>query len=54
MTGGKTPDATMYAQVITEIKRHQKHGERPRFVQHGRGYVGLSKWMGRGLAFQIE
>lgn len=54
VTSGKTPDATMYAQVITEIKRQQKRGERPRFVQHGRGYVGLSQWMGRGLAFQIE
>lgn len=54
ITGGKTPDATMYAQVITEIKRQQKRGERPRFVQHGRGYVGLRQWMGRGLAFQIE
>lgn len=54
VTGGKTPEATMYAQVITEIKRQQKRGERPRFVQYGRGYVGLSLWMGRGLAFQIE
>ena len=54
VTGGKTPEATMYAQVINEIKRQQKRGERPRFVQHGRGYVGLSQWMGRGLAFQIE
>ena len=54
VTGRKTPEATMYAQVITEIKRQQKRGERPRFVQHGRGYVGLSQWMGRGLAFQIE
>ena len=54
VTVGKTPEATMYAQVITEIKRQQKRGERPRFVQHGRGYVGLSQWMGRGLAFQIE
>ena len=53
VTGGKTPEATMYAQVITEIKRQQKRGESPRFVQHGRGYVGLSQWMGRGLAFQI-
>lgn len=53
MTGGKTPEATMYAQMITEIKRQQKRGERPRFVQYGRGYVGLSQWMGRGLAFQI-
>jgi restriction system protein len=54
ITSGKTPEATMYAQFITEIKRQQKRGERPRFVQHGRGYVGLSQWMGRGLAFQIE
>ena len=54
VTVGKTPEASMYAQVITEIKRKRKRGERPRFVQHGRGYVGLSKWMGRGLAFQIE
>lgn len=53
-TSGKTPDATMYALVITEIKRHQKRGLRPRFVQHGRGYIGLSQWMGQGLAFQIE
>jgi len=54
VTSGKTPEASMYAQVITEIKRLQKRGERPRFVQHGHGYVGLSQWMGRGLAFQIE
>jgi len=49
VTSGKTPEATMYAQVITEIKRQQKRGDRPRFVQHGRGYVGLSQWMGRGF-----
>ncbi len=54
VTSGKTPEATMYAQVLTEIKRDQKRGKQPRFVQHGRGYVGLSRWMGRGLAFDIE
>lgn len=53
-TEGKTPEATMYAQILTEIRRQQKHGEQPRFVQHGRGYVGLSRWMGTGLAFEIE
>lgn len=53
-TEGKTPEATMYAQILTEIRRHQKRGEQPRFVQHGGGYVGLSRWMGRGLAFEIE
>ncbi len=54
VTSGKTPEASMYAQVITEIKRQKKRGERPRFVQHGRGYIGLSQWMKRGLSFQIE
>lgn len=51
---GKTPEASMYAQVITEIKRRQSRGESPRFVQHGRGYVGLSQWQARGLSFQIH
>ena len=54
MTEGRTPEATMYAQILTEIKRFQRRGEQPRFAQHGRGFVGLSKWLGRGLAFEIE
>ena len=53
-TEGKTPEASMYAQIITEIRRYQKRGEQPRFVQHGKGYVSLSRWMGQGLAFEIE
>jgi restriction system protein len=53
-TEGKTPEATMYAQILMERRRHQKRGQQPRFVQHGRGYVGLSRWLGRGLAFEIE
>ena len=52
-TGGKTPEATMYALVISEIKRRRRRAEQPRFVRHGRGYVGLSKWQARGLAFEI-
>jgi restriction system protein len=54
VTDGKTPEATMYAQIITEIKQYQRRGEPPRFVQHGKGFVGLSRWMGKGLAFQVE
>lgn len=53
-TAGKTPEATLYAQIITEIQRRTKRGERPRFVRYGKGYVCLSKWRGTGLAFQIE
>ena len=54
LTEGKTPEASMYAQILTEIKRLNRRGKQPRFVQHGKGYVGLSKWMGQGLAFEIE
>ncbi|HLM58829.1 MAG TPA: HTH domain-containing protein [Pyrinomonadaceae bacterium] len=53
-TAGKTPEATLYAQIITENQRRTRRGERPRFVRYGKGYVGLSKWKGIGLAFQIE
>jgi len=53
-TEGKTPEASMYAQILNEIKRFKRRGEQPRFSQHGRGYVGLTRWMGHGLAFEIE
>ena len=54
VTEGKTPEATLYSQIITEIKRQEKNKKTPRFVQYGAGMVGLRKWMGEGLAFQIE
>jgi restriction system protein len=53
-TKGQTPEATMYAQILTEIRRYRARGEQPRFVQHGGGLVSLSAWMGKGLAFDIE
>ena len=53
-TEGQTPEATMYAQILTEIRRHKSRGEQPRFIQHKGGFVSLSAWMGKGLAFDIE
>ena len=53
-TEGKTPEATMNAMAINEIKRKKIRGEVPRFVQHGRGYLGLNQWEGHGLVFQIN
>lgn len=53
-TEGKTPEATMAAQLYTVIKRAQRRGEQPRFIQHGRGVFGLGKWMGHGLSYEIE
>ena len=54
VTNGKTPAATMYAQIITEIKRQQGRGEQPRFIRLGRGEITLSQWTEDGLSFQIE
>jgi restriction system protein len=53
-TEGKTPEATMYAQILTESKRRQRRGEQPRFLMLGKGMVALAKWQAKGLAYQVE
>ena len=53
-TQGRTPEATLYAQILSEVGRRARRGEAGRFVKHGRGYVGLAKWQGHGLAAQVE
>lgn len=53
-TQGLTPEATLYAMILSEIKRLAERGETPRFVKYGQGVVGLRKWMGEGLAYQID
>ena len=53
-TKGKTPEATMYAVILTEIKRQQERGEQTRFLQKGKGLVTLSKWEKRGLTASID
>lgn len=52
-TAGKTPEASLYAQVLMEIRRRERQGVQPRFVKFGRGLIGLSKWLPVGLASQI-
>jgi restriction system protein len=54
VTEGKTPESTMYAQILTEIKRYKDGGRSPRFIQHGNGLVGLSKWVAKGVVSEIE
>src|SRR5579883_1180576 len=53
-TSGQTPEATLYAQIVTEIARQTRRGETPRFIKEGKGRISLSRWMARGLASQIE
>lgn len=53
-TSGKTPEATMNAQLVTELKRSKVSGEPGRFVRTSPGYYSLVKWMGTGLPYQIS
>lgn len=53
-TKGRTPAATMYAMILTEIRRQEARGETPRFDRHGPGLVGLSAWLPVEIAGLIE
>jgi len=47
-TKGKTPEDTMNARIGEEIAGKGPHGESPRFVKNGKGFVSLSKWAETG------
>jgi restriction system protein len=51
-TSGQTPEATLFAQIVSEIARQTRRGETPRFVKEGKGRISLSRWMSHGLADQ--
>ena len=53
-TEGRTPAATMYSVILTEIRRREARGETPRFLQHGRGMVGLHAWLPAEVAGLVE
>ncbi|GAA5568426.1 hypothetical protein Aksp02_02005 [Akkermansia sp. NBRC 115031] len=53
-TEGLTPEASMYAQVLTEIQRREKQGKIPRFEKLGNGMVGLTIWKSTGLERHID
>ena len=53
-TEGKTPEATMAAQIGTDIRRREERGETQRFVREGRGMIGLARDLPIGIADQIR
>ncbi|MDQ3548452.1 MAG: HTH domain-containing protein [Chloroflexota bacterium] len=53
-TQGRTPEATLYSQIMSEIERSQKRGDTSRYVRIGRGYFGLTKWNRHGLRYQVD
>lgn len=48
-TRGKTPAATLSAQIGTENRRRNEQGELPRFTRPRRGHYGLTIWHGEGI-----
>jgi len=53
-TAGKTPEATLYAQILGEVERLTRRGETPRFIKVGKGLVGLTRWVDQGPVAVIE
>ena len=53
-TQGRTPEATMYAQILTDIRRRQARGLKPRFVKAGKGLVALAKEEAPGVEGLIQ
>ncbi len=53
-TAGKTPEATLYAQIITEIQRRTKRGSVPGSCNTAKGMWDSPSGGGQGCAFQIE
>ena len=56
-TKGLTPEATLYSQILSEIRRQVRKGDTPRFIMQKGGLVGLSRWQqieAVGLVSQIE
>ncbi len=56
-TKGLTPEATLYSQILSEIRRQVRRGSTPRFIMQKGGLVSLSSWQpieADGLVPQIE
>ena len=53
-TQGLTPEATMYAQIITSVNKAEAQGDVSEFTRAGKGMVGLTEWEGSGAAAEIQ
>ncbi len=53
-TEGKTPQASMGAMLVTDIRRRESRGETPVFESKGRGYYGLNEWHESPLEREID
>lgn len=54
ITQGRTPAATLNAQIGVEIGRRRARGEPQRFARYPRGLIGLAVEVQRGVAADLE
>jgi hypothetical protein len=54
LTRGRTPAATLNAQVGVEVGRRRVRGDPQRFVRYPRGIIGLAVEIRQGVAYDIE
>jgi restriction system protein len=50
---GLTPEATMYVQLMTDVKRRTERGDEPRFWQLPKGRFGLAMWRDADLVAMV-
>jgi restriction system protein len=50
---GLTPAATMYVQLMTDVKRRKERGDQPQFWQLPKGRFGLADWQDADLVAQV-
>jgi restriction system protein len=50
---GLTPEATMYVQLMTDVKRRKERGDQPQFWQLPKGRFGLAVWQDADLVAQV-
>lgn len=53
-TDGKTPAATLSAQIGIENRRRKERGELPRFTKPRHGHYGLTIWHGEGIVAAVS
>lgn len=54
VSSGKTPEATMSAQISQHLAAARRRGNTPRFSGHGRGVYGLTAWEPTGVWREID
>ena len=54
VTDSENPAATMNALIGTDIRKRVANRKPQVFTQHGKGYIGLSEWIAKGLRFEAE